>query len=175
MSPVEIPAEAGDFRLLSRRAADALRAMPERARFLRGMSSWIGFPQVGVPYEREPRTAGTTKYPTRKMVRFASDAITSFSTTPLRVVALAGFALVGFCAAYLLYTLYKRVFTDDTVEGWTSVIVLVLLIGGVQLVSLGVIGQYVARIYDEVKGRPLYVVSEVVGGDDGSAGPDRSS
>ena len=164
MSPVEIPAEAGDFRLLSRRAADALRAMPERARFLRGMSSWIGFPQAGVPYEREARTSGTTKYPTRKMVRFASDAITSFSTTPLRVVAVTGFVLVGFCALYLGYTLYKRVFTDDTIQGWTSVIVIVLLIGGVQLVSLGVIGQYVARIYDEVKGRPLYVVSEVVGG-----------
>jgi dolichol-phosphate mannosyltransferase len=164
MSPVEIPEEAGDFRLLSRRAADALRAMPERARFLRGMSSWIGFRQIGVPYDREPRKQGETKYPTRKMVRFATDAVTSFSTTPLKLLATLGFVLVGFCAAFLVYTLYKRLFTDDTVQGWTSVVVVVLLIGGVQLLSLGVMGQYVARIYDEVKGRPLYVVSEVVEG-----------
>jgi dolichol-phosphate mannosyltransferase len=162
LSPVEIPADAGDFRLLSRRAADALRAMPERARFIRGMTSWIGFPQTGVPYTREARTAGRTKYPTRKMIRFATDAITSFSSSPLRIVASMGFALVGFCAAYLGYTLYKQFFTDDTVEGWTSVIVLLLLIGGAQLIGLGVIGQYVGRIYDEAKGRPLYVVSEVV-------------
>ena len=162
LSPVDIPAEAGDFRLLSRRAADALRAMPERARFLRGMTSWIGFPQIGVPYTREARTAGETKYPTRKMFRFAMDAITSFSSSPLRLVAGMGFALVGFCMFYLGYTLYKQFFTNDTVEGWTSVIVLLLLIGGAQLIGLGVIGQYVGRIYDEAKGRPLYVVSEVV-------------
>ena len=162
LSPVEIPAEAGDFRLLSRRAANALRAMPERARFLRGMTSWIGFPQIGVPYRREARTAGATKYPTRKMIRFAADAITSFSSAPLRVVSAIGFVLVGFCAVYLLYTLYVRFFTDDTVEGWTSVIVVLLLIGGAQLIGLGVIGQYVGRIYDEAKGRPLYVVSELV-------------
>jgi len=162
LSPVEIPAEAGDFRLLSRRAANALRAMPERARFLRGMTSWIGFPQIGVPYRREARTAGATKYPTRKMIKFAADAITSFSSAPLRVVSAIGFVLVGFCAVYLLYTLYVRFFTDDTVEGWTSVIVVLLLIGGAQLIGLGVIGQYIGRIYDEAKGRPLYVVSELV-------------
>jgi dolichol-phosphate mannosyltransferase len=162
LSPVEIPAEAGDFRLLSRRAADALRAMPERARFLRGMTSWIGFPQIGVPYRRDARTAGKTKYPTRKMIKFAADAITSFSSAPLRIVSGIGFILVGFCAAYLMYTLYVRFVTDDTVEGWTSVIVVLLLIGGAQLIGLGVIGQYVGRIYDEAKGRPLYVVSELV-------------
>ena len=162
LSPVEIPAEAGDFRLLSRRAADALRAMPERARFLRGMTSWIGFPQTGVTYTRQPRTAGRTKYPTRKMIKFAADAITSFSSAPLRIVSTIGFVLVGFCAVYLGYTFYKRFFTEDTVEGWTSVIVILLLIGGAQLIGLGVIGQYVGRIYDEAKGRPLYVVSEVV-------------
>jgi polyisoprenyl-phosphate glycosyltransferase len=162
LSPVEIPAEAGDFRLLSRRAADALRSMPERARFLRGMTSWIGFPQIGVPYRREARIAGQTKYPTRKMIKFAADAITSFSSAPLRIVSTLGFILVGFCAAYLIYTLYVRFFTDDTVEGWTSVIVVLLLIGGAQLIGLGVIGQYIGRIYDEAKGRPLYVVSELV-------------
>jgi glycosyltransferase involved in cell wall biosynthesis len=164
MSPVDIPQDAGDFRLLSRRAADAFRSMPERARFIRGMTSWVGFRQVGVPYRREARYAGTTKYPTRKMLRFALDAITSFSTTPLRVMSAFGFSLVGLCGLYLAYALYKRFLTDDTVEGWTTVIVLVLLIGGAQLIGLGVIGQYVGRIYEESKNRPLYVVSEVLHG-----------
>jgi dolichol-phosphate mannosyltransferase len=126
------------------------------------MTSWIGFPQIGVPYRREARTAGATKYPTRKMLKFAADAITSFSSAPLRIVSGIGFVLVGFCAVYLMYTLYVRFVTDDTVEGWTSVIVVLLLIGGAQLIGLGVIGQYVGRIYDEAKGRPLYVVSELV-------------
>jgi len=163
MSPVAIPENAGDFRLLSRRAANALRGMPERARFIRGMTSWVGFQQVGVPYRREARHAGTTKYPTRRMLRFALDAITSFSTAPLRWVAVMGFSMVGFCGVYLAYALYVRFFTDQAVEGWTTVIVLVLLIGGAQLIGLGVIGQYVGRIYEEAKGRPLYVVSELVG------------
>ena len=165
MSPVAIPENAGDFRLLSRRAANALRGMPERARFIRGMTSWVGFQQVGVPYRREARHAGTTKYPTRRMLRFALDAITSFSTAPLRWVAVMGFSMVGFCGVYLAYALYVRFFTDQAVEGWTTVIVLVLLIGGAQLIGLGVIGQYVGRIYEEAKGRPLYVVSELVGVD----------
>jgi dolichol-phosphate mannosyltransferase len=165
MSPVSIPEDAGDFRLLARPAADALRRMPEQARFLRGMSSWIGFRQTGVPYERDARRAGETKYPTRKMVRFAVDAITSFSTTPLRIVGGVGFTLVVFFVGYLGYTIYRRFFTDATVPGWTTVIVLLLLIGGAQLIALGVIGQYIARIYDESKRRPLYVVSEVVGGE----------
>ena len=175
MSPVSIPEEAGDFRLLARPAADALRRMPEQARFLRGMSSWIGFRQTGVSYERDVRRAGDTKYPTRKMIRFAVDAITSFSTTPLRIVGGVGFALVVFFVGYLGYTIYRRFFTDATVPGWTTVIVLLLLIGGAQLIALGVIGQYIARIYDESKRRPLYVVSEVVGGEPGSAeAPERS-
>jgi dolichol-phosphate mannosyltransferase len=171
MSPVDIPPDAGDFRLLGRPAADALRAMPEQARFLRGMSSWIGFRQVGVGYQRDPRHAGETKYPTRKMVRFAIDAITSFSTTPLRIVGGIGFVLVVFFVGYFAYTLYERFFTDNTVAGWTTVIVLLLLVGGAQLIALGVIGQYIARIYDETKRRPLYVVSEEVdtaSGDDAS-------
>ncbi len=126
------------------------------------MTSWVGFGQIGVPYHREARFAGSTKYPTPRMLGFAADAITSFSTAPLRIVAGIGFSLVGFCAVYLAYALYKRFFTD-TVEGWTTVIVLVLLIGGAQLIGLGVIGQYVGRTYEEAKRRPLYLVSEIVG------------
>ncbi len=162
LARVDIPANAGDFRLLSRRAADALAGMPEQARFLRGMTSWIGFRQTGVTYRREARRTGETKYPTRKMLRFAADAITSFSSAPLRFVSRLGFIVVVFCVIYLVYTLYQRLFTNQTVPGWTSVIVLVLLIGGMQLLSLGIIGGYIARIFEEVKRRPLYLVGEVV-------------
>jgi dolichol-phosphate mannosyltransferase len=177
MSNVEIPADAGDFRLLSRRAADALRTMPERARYLRGMTSWVGFDQIGVEYDRAPRATGSTKYPLRRMLWFATDGLASFSTVPLRLLSWIGFWLVMLCAVYLGYILYKRLFTDDTVAGWASAVGVVVLIGGVQLLSLGMIGQYVARIYDEVKQRPLYVVSERVGFDDpaGSSDASRSS
>ena len=165
MTPIAIPEQAGDFRLLSRRAADAFGRMPERARFIRGMTSWIGFAQTGVPYRREPRGAGSTKYPLRRMVHFATDAITSFSTTPIRIVTGIGFASVIFCLAYLAWTLYVRLFTDTAVQGWASVIVLVLLFGGLQLVGLGIIGSYVGRIFEEVKQRPLYLVDEVIEAD----------
>ena len=171
MTTTEIPADAGDFRLLSRRVVDALARMPERARFLRGMTSWVGYRQAGVPYRREARTAGETKFPLRKMVRFALDAVTSFSTLPIRLVTGLGFLMVIFCIGYLAYTLYAKFASHDTVPGWTSVIIIVLLLGGVQLLSLGIIGQYVARIFDEAKQRPLYLVDEVVEG--GTAGETR--
>jgi glycosyltransferase involved in cell wall biosynthesis len=164
ITATSIPQNAGDFRLLSRRAADAIAAMPERARFLRGMTSWIGYRQTGVPYRREARYAGESKYPTRKLVRLAFDGITSFSTAPIKLVTAIGFALVVFCVGVLAWTLYVRFFTDNHPQGWTSVIAVVLLLGGVQLLSLGVIGQYVARIFDETKQRPLYFVEEVVDG-----------
>lgn len=159
---IDIPADTGDFRLLSRRAVHALRAMPERARYLRGMTSWIGFRQTGVPYVRDARFAGTTKYPLRKMLRFAADGVLSFSTAPIRLVGAAGMLLVVFCAGYLAYTAYIALFTDAAVRGWASMIAIVLLLGGMQLISLAIIGHYVARIFDEVKRRPLYVVSELV-------------
>ena len=162
MTSTPIPRDAGDFRLLSRRAVEALVRMPERARFLRGMTSWIGFRQTGVPYERDRRHAGTSKYSLPRQLRLAFDAISSFSTTPIKAVTALGFVLVVFCAAVLVWTLYVRFFTSDSVQGWTSVIAVVLLLGGVQLLSLGVIGQYVARIFDETKQRPLYLVDEVV-------------
>jgi polyisoprenyl-phosphate glycosyltransferase len=162
ISPTGIPPNAGDFRLLSRRAADAISAMPERARFLRGMTSWIGYQQTGVPYRRDARYAGESKYPARKLVRLALDGITSFSTAPIKLVTAIGFVLVVFCFGVLVWSLYVRFFTPHHPQGWTSVIAVVLLLGGVQLLSLGVIGQYVARIFDETKQRPLYLVDEVV-------------
>jgi len=175
ISHVDIPADAGDFRLLSRRAVDALALMPERARFLRGMTSWVGFRQVAVEYEREARYAGTTNYSRRRMITLALDAITSFSTAPIRVVTSLGFVLVLFCVGVLAWTVYVRLFTDTAVAGWTSLLAVVLLLGGMQFVALGVIGQYVARIFEEAKQRPLYLVSERIRGgvapDAAPAGP----
>jgi glycosyltransferase involved in cell wall biosynthesis len=165
MTRVEIPADAGDFRLLSRRAVDSLARMPERARFLRGMTSWLGYPQVGVQYQRDARHSGETKFPTRRMIGFALDAITSFSTTPIRIVTGVGFVFVVFCAGVFGWAVYIKVFTDTAVAGWTSVLIVVLLLGGMQLVALGIIGQYVARIFEEAKQRPLYLVGEIVEGD----------
>jgi len=162
ITATEIPQNVGDFRLLSRRAADAITAMPERARFLRGMTSWIGFRQTGVQYTREARYAGESKYPPRKLLGLALDGITAFSTAPIKLVTALGFALVVFCVGVLAWTLSVRFFTSHHPHGWTSVIAVVLLLGGVQLLSLGVIGQYVARIFDETKQRPLYLVDEVV-------------
>ncbi len=158
----DIPANVGDFRLVSRAVVEALMSMPERARFLRGMTSWVGFRQTGVEYRRDPRHAGTSKYPPRKLLRLALDGITSFSTVPIRLVTWLGFTLVVFCLGVLTWTLYTRFFTHDAPTGWTSLLVVVLLLGGVQLLSLGIIGQYIARIFDEVKQRPLYIVAEVV-------------
>lgn len=162
VTSTEIPRDVGDFRLLSRRAADTLRRMPERARFLRGMTGWIGFRQTGVEYARDARFAGESKYPFGSLLRLALDGIVSFSLAPIRFVTAIGFALVVFCMGVLAWSLYVRFFTRHHPQGWTSVIVVLLLLGGVQLLSLGVIGQYVARIFEESKQRPLYLVDETV-------------
>lgn len=160
-SEVEIPQDSGDFRLMTRQVVDALNGMPERHRFIRGMVAWLGFRQVPLQYKREPRFAGATKYPFRKMARFAADAITGFSISPLRlssVLALLCFVLSGIVAAYVLYAWYAL----SVVRGWTSLLLLFLLFSGVQLLVLGVIGEYVGRAYVEAKGRPLFIVSEIV-------------
>ncbi|HST13828.1 MAG TPA: glycosyltransferase family 2 protein [Gaiellaceae bacterium] len=156
----QIPEDVGDFRLISRRVVQALSAMPERARFLRGMTTWVGFRQTGVEYRRDARFAGKSKYPPRKLLRLALDGITSFSTVPLQIVTWLGLMSIAFCLAVLAYVFYSRIFTADVPQGWTSLLIVVLLLGGVQLVSLGIIGQYIARIYDEAKQRPLYFVAE---------------
>lgn len=162
ITATEIPRDVGDFRLLSRRAVLALRSMPERARFLRGMTGWIGYRQIGVEYARAPRFAGESKYPLGSLVRLATDGIVSFSVAPIRLVTAVGFALVVFCVGTFAWVLYVQFGTTRTPPGWTSTIAVVLLLGGVQLVSLGVIGQYVARVFEEAKQRPLYLVDEVV-------------
>ncbi|HEY8185486.1 MAG TPA: glycosyltransferase family 2 protein [Pyrinomonadaceae bacterium] len=163
LSKVQIPLDVGDFRLIDRRVIDVLLAMPERDRFLRGMVSWIGFRQVAVMYNRAERRAGQSKYPLWKMLRFAADGVMSFSLTPLRVALWVGFLSIGLAFAGILYALIIRLYTNDWVRGWTSIFTAVLFIGGAQLVTLGIIGEYIGRIYAEVKRRPLYVIEERLG------------
>jgi glycosyltransferase involved in cell wall biosynthesis len=163
LSEIEIPLDVGDFRLLDRKAVQALLSMPERDRFLRGMVSWIGLKQVGVIYDRAPRRAGESKYPLMKMLRFAVDSVISFSFAPLRLAIWLGFAALAASIAGIIYALAIRLYTTDWVRGWTSIFTAVLFLGGVQLITLGIVGEYVGRIYAEVKLRPLYVVRERLG------------
>ena len=157
-----IPLDTGDFRLMSRRALDAFLAMPEQARFIRGMVAWIGFRQVPLPYDRASRHAGETNYPLGKMIRLAFDAVTGFSTAPLRFASHVGLALT---AASLLLLVYIGVgfFTGTAVQGWTSTMLVVVLLGAVQMFVLGMIGEYLGRLYVESKRRPLYLVADVAG------------
>jgi glycosyltransferase involved in cell wall biosynthesis len=163
VSRVHIPPDVGDFRLMDRRIVTALLAMPERDRFLRGMISWIGYKQVAVLYERAPRFAGASKYPLLKMLRFAVDGVLSFSFAPLRVATWMGFIAMAMAFAGIVYAVLLRLYTTDWVRGWASIFVAVLFMGGVQLVTIGIIGEYIGRIYEEVKQRPLYFVQERLG------------
>lgn len=172
LSDVPIPLDTGDFRLMSRPVVETLKAMPERDRFVRGMVSWAGFRQIALPYKRAERFAGESKYPLRKMLRFATDGILSFSTKPLQVSVAFGLFSAGLALVGILYALMLRLFTNVWVEGWTALMIAVLFLGGVQLISVGILGEYVGRIYSEVKQRPLYVVQEYLGFD--IAGPTMS-
>lgn len=163
LSEVAIPKNTGDFRLMDRKALDGLLALKERFRFIRGMVSWVGFPQTPLYYERPARFAGETKYPLNKMIRFATDAIISFSSVPLRFVTWMGLTMSMAAMLGVAYALALRLFTNIWVEGWTLLFIAVLIIGGVQLLSLGIIGEYIGRIYGEVKQRPLYLVNERLG------------
>jgi dolichol-phosphate mannosyltransferase len=164
LSETEIPLDAGDFRLMDRRVVDALLAMPERDRFVRGMVSWVGFSQAAVPYQRAARAAGATKFSVFKMAKFATDGIVSFSILPLRLATWVGFAASGIAILGILVTVLERLIgMEGLVKGWASILVAILFIGGVQLICLGIIGEYVGRIYGESKRRPLYVVRERLG------------
>lgn len=162
LSKSEIPKDTGDFRLMTRRVVDQFNAMPERFRFIRGMVSWIGFEQAAIPYERDPRFAGETSYPIARMISLAVDAITSFSTVPLRFASVLGLAFGAIGLAMLGWVLVSYL-THGTITGWTSLIATVLIIGSVQLMILGVFGEYLGRMYIETKRRPLFVIREVVG------------
>jgi glycosyltransferase involved in cell wall biosynthesis len=159
---ISIPVDAGDFRLMSRAVVLTLRALRERHRFVRGMVAWIGFKQSALYYDREARFAGETKYPFSKMLRFALDAITSFSIAPLRLAAWLGGASALVAVVYALFAVYSKVFRGGVVQGWTTLMIAVALGTSAQLFMIGVLGEYIGRIYEEIKGRPLYITSELL-------------
>ncbi len=163
LTDLDVPVDAGDFRLVDRRAVTAFCAMRENNRYVRGMFTWIGFDQTGVEYHRQERFAGETKYPLRKMLRFAADAVVSFSDAPLRLTLNLGFAVSALAILFGIAAFAVRIAGLYSVPGLASIAVLIAFVGGAQLIVLGVIGTYIARINDEVKGRPLYLVREVRG------------
>jgi len=160
ITDVKIPLDTGDFRLLDRKVVDVMCRMRERHRFLRGMAAWVGFRQVGVPYRRAARFAGVTKYPFRKMLRLALNAITGFSYFPLQVATYIGFISAGISIIVIPFVVGLRLLGSQAFFGQASTLLAVLFLGGVQLICVGILGEYIGRIYDEVKGRPLYIVSE---------------
>ena len=159
---VNIPVDTGDFRLMSRRALDVLLAMPEQARFIRGMVAWIGFKQVAFPYDRDERFAGETKYPLSKMIRFALDALTGFSSAPLKLASHAGLALSLGSLLLIVYIAWAWA-SGQSIPGWTSLMLIVVVLGAVQMFVLALMGEYIGRLYNEAKGRPLYIVQEIAG------------
>ena len=165
LSDTEIPRDTGDFRLMDRRVVEALKQMPERDRFLRGMISWVGFRQVALPYERAERFAGESKYPIWKMICFAGDGILSFSLKPLRLATGLGLFATVLALAGVAYGLFARLFTTNWEPGWTTLFCAIMFLGGVQLVCMGIIGEYVGRIYRENKHRPLYLLQYRLGFD----------
>jgi len=165
ITDVKIPLDTGDFRLLDRKVVNVMNSMRERHRFLRGMSSWVGFRQIGVEYKRAARVSGETKYPFRKMFRLALNAVTSFSYFPLQVATYLGFLAAGLAILAIPVVVISRLAGSQAFFGQATTLIAVLFLGGVQLISLGVLGEYIGRIYDEVKGRPLYIVREAPEGD----------
>lgn len=164
LTNVSIPVDTGDFRLMSRRVVEALKRSHERHRFLRGMVSWVGYNQTGVEYDREERLSGTTKYPLSKMLKFAIDGITSFSDVPLRFASYLGFTVSTAAFIYAIIIILFKAFhfgTPEYARGWASTMVVILFLGGVQLIGIGILGEYLGRIYDEVKGRPLYLIADI--------------
>ena len=171
---IEQTVDVGDFRLVDRKALDAFLSMREHNRYVRGMFSWIGFRQAAVPYDREPRHAGTTKYPLRKMIKFAADAFVGFSTAPLRIALVGGFIIAALAVVYGLVAIALKLAGLAYVPGYASLLVTIAFLSGVQLMVMGMVGQYVARVYDETRARPLYLVRVARGLDTwpGFGGPD---
>ena len=161
LTKVAIPVDTGDFRLMSRRVVDALKMIRERHRFIRGLVSWVGYPQTAIEYDRDARFSGTSKYPVSRMLRFAIDGITSFSDVPLRFASYFGFLVSGVAFIVGVFEIALRIFTGYQLPGYTSTIFAILFLGGVQLIGIGILGEYIGRIYEEIKGRPLYLVAGV--------------
>jgi len=160
ITSVKIPVDTGDFRIIDRKVVNVLNQMPEHNKFLRGQISWIGFKQTYVEYDRKVRQAGSTGYTYKKMIRLALDGITSFSNFPLKVASICGFVVSGIAFIVMIYALYSRYISKDYVEGWTSTIISVLFLGGIQLISIGIIGEYISRLSENSRNRPLYIINE---------------
>ena len=161
MTDVSIPVDTGDFRLIDRKVCDALKEVKERNRYVRGLISWLGFKQTSIEFERQERFAGETKYPLRKMLKLAFDGITTFSYKPLKLASYIGTIISLGSFAYLIFVIVQRLFFPETVQpGWASTLAVSLFFNGITLLMLGIMGEYVGRIYDEVKGRPLYIIKE---------------
>lgn len=162
MTAVDLPSDTGEFRLIDRKVCDVINKLPEKNRYIRGLVSWVGFKQVPVEYVREKRFAGKTKYPLRKMLSFAMDAVTSFSNKPLKFATMIGFVISALSFAFIIYVIYQALFTDRTVAGWASTMAAVLFTQGIVLMILGLMGGYIGRIYNEIQNRPIYVIREIV-------------
>lgn len=162
LAEIDVPLDSGDFALLDRQVADAIRSLPEHQRFLRGLRSWVGFEQVGVTYDRPDRFAGAAKYGFRALFRLAVDGLISFSALPLRLASLLGFVTAAVGVAYIAFAVIARMASGDIPEGWTSIVAIVLVLGGVQLLMIGIMGEYLARVYIEAKARPSHIVREVL-------------
>jgi polyisoprenyl-phosphate glycosyltransferase len=160
ITSISIPVDTGDFRIMTRKVAEVLKKMPEQNKFLRGQIAWIGFRQTYVEYDREERLAGKTSYTYIRMFRLAIDGITSFSNLPLKFATLSGFFVSGIAFLIMVYALYSRYILKDYVEGWTSLILSVMFIGGIQLICIGIIGEYISRIMSNIRNRPLYIINE---------------
>jgi hypothetical protein len=172
LSALDLPLDAGDFGLMSRRVVDEVRRSPEHHRYLRGLRRWVGFRQTGVVVERSARAAGTSKYSPAKLLKLALDGIFAFSIAPLRAAALLGAFAVMASSLYALYALYVKLALDQSPRGFTALVLVVTFLSGLQLLFLGVMGEYLGRVYEEVKGRPLYVVDRIIGGRGQRPGPD---
>jgi len=160
ITTIEIPVDTGDFRIIDRKVVDLLRRMPEQNKYLRGQIAWVGFNQTFITYERQERNAGNTGYTYRKMLKFALDGITSFSDLPLKIVTYFGFIVSGFAFVVMLYAMYSRFVLEDYEPGWTSLILTILFIGGIQMIAVGIIGEYLSRMNTNLRNRPLYIVRD---------------
>lgn len=163
VSEIEIPLDSGDFCLMSKRVVDRLNQLPERNRFVRGLRSWVGFAQIGIEYERDKRFAGKEKYTFRKLMTLALDGIFSFSKMPLRMASILGFSISIVSFLFIFQTLIEKLFFDISPQGWTSTVIIISFFGGIQLIMIGLMGEYLVRIYDEVKQRPVYILKDMIG------------
>ena len=166
MTNVDIPVDTGDFRLIDRKVCDVMKNLSEKNRYVRGLVSWVGFRQCAVEYVRDERFAGETKYPLKKMLKFAADGITSFSNKPLKIATYTGFTLSIGAFIYLVVVIAQKLMGLATAEGWASILAFQLFFDGIILIILGIVGSYIGRIYDECRGRPLYIISEKLGFDE---------